>query len=272
MPRKARLIQNVDLLLPRLPAALEGLRIAHLTDLHARRPRRRFDHAAALLVNQRVDLVALTGDYMEGRHDKDGACKALARICQVLRPRLGIFGVYGNHDTPPFRDLCQTLPVCWLVNSVYHHPELPLKILGLDTSNSMTIDPVQLLMDPDFSDSNNDSPQNASRPLRLLLSHLPPTLLTASDLDADLMLAGHTHGGQVRPWGQPLANSTHWPLKFTCGVFRHRQTLACVSRGLGETGLASFRFLCPPHLPLYTLRRGNLPGPDSDAITCLRMW
>lgn len=272
MLARPRLIQNVDLLLPRLPAALEGLRIAHLTDLHARRPRRRFDHAAALLVNQRVDLVALTGDFMETPADKDGAFHALARICQLLRPRLGAFGVFGNHDTPAFRDLCRNLPVHWLVNRVYRHPELPLHVLGLDTSNSMTTDPVELLLEPRFSDSNHDPPQHSSPPLRLMLSHLPPTLLTASDLGADLMLAGHTHGGQIRPWGRPLANSTHWPLKLTCGIFRHRQTLACVSRGLGETGLASFRFLCPPHVPLYTLRRGNLPGPDTDAVTCLRVW
>jgi uncharacterized protein len=279
MPRNTGLIQPVNLPLPRLPAALEGFRIAHITDLHAHRPRRRFTRAGDLLINQRVDVVVLTGDYMDRRDHQEGAVAALAKLCQRLRPRVGVFGVFGNHDAPEFRRLCEPLGVTWLSNRVYRHASLPLEIVGLDTTTAQNVDTVSLLLDPSWSAANGraedrgpDARRRADRPLRVMLSHLPSTLVIASDLDADLMLAGHTHGGQIRPWGRPLANSMHWPLRLTTGILRHRQTIACISRGLGETGLIPLRLLCPPHVPLYTLRRGGLPGPTGDAITRVRGW
>jgi hypothetical protein len=269
MPSKTAFIETIDVRLPHLPVALEGLRIAHVTDLHARRPSRHFRRAGTLLANQRLDLVVLTGDYMDKRGHIRAAADVLAQLCRALRPRLGFFGVFGNHDSADFRRLCENLGVQWLNNRVYRHDTLPLEIIGLDTGPSDHVDAASLLLDESWPPTPRTDPD---RPLRLMLSHLPHTLLMASDLGVDLMLAGHTHGGQIRPWGRPLVNSMKWPLWLTTGLLRHRQTLACISRGLGVAGFAPFRLFCPPHVPLYTLRHGGLIGPGGDAVTCVRRW
>jgi len=105
-----------------------------------------------------------------------------------------------------------------------------------------------------------------------MLSHHPDALPTAADLGVDLMLAGHTHGGQCRlPTGRALANASRFPLAMTSGLLRHRDTLALVSRGLGETHLP-MRVCCPRHVPLYTLRRRTTPGRSTPEITSVWQW
>jgi predicted MPP superfamily phosphohydrolase len=106
----------------------------------------------------------------------------------------------------------------------------------------------------------------------MVLSHLPMTLPVLADLGVDVMLCGHTHGGQIRPLpGCVIYNSTDWPLHLTSGLLRHQNTLCATSRGLGEAGLP-LRVFCPPQLPLFTLRRGPLPGRHTLGIDNLQAW
>ena len=259
------IVEHVDLPLPGLPPALQGLTIAHISDLHAHRHRRRYDRIAMGLGQARPDLIVFIGDHVTRWRPTNVAAEVLARICDGFEPAVGRFGVHGNHDADGLRGELEAVPITWLNNACHRCQGLPLEILGADTHFRSGHDSVAM------AESAASADRTAST-VRLLLCHMPTFLPTASDLGADIMFAGHTHGGQIRlPGRRPLCNSTDLPLSLTAGVLRHRNTLCCVSRGLGEVVLP-FRLLCRPQLPIYTLRLGTMPGQYSDDIINVLPW
>ncbi len=272
MPVAYGLLDPCDLPLPALPPDCVGLRIAHLTDLHISAPRHQLNRLANQLLALRVDLVFLTGDYMNTRGDEEVALEVLEQLCSRFRPRIGAFGVFGNHDLPEFREEARKIPhVRWLHNESVALPGLPIEIMGLDMVHQEAPDAVQLLLrrEPAIPPGTPDG----ERGLRLMIMHSPSSIPTASDLGADFAFCGHTHGGQVRlPGGRALFNASDLPLALTSGLIRHRDTVVAISRGLGNTGFFRHRIFCRPHAPVYTLRRGSLPGRHSDAIQMLRPW
>jgi len=259
------IVEPVDLCLPGLPPALSGLRIGHVSDLHAYRHRRRYRRIARELAQARPDLIVLTGDHVTRWRPANVAGEVLAGMCDQLDPPMGMFGVHGNHDANELRGELQALPITWLDNASHRFEGLPLEILGADTHFRSGHDSVAL--------AEQLTPGQRTTPtVRLLLCHIPTFLPTASDLAADIMFAGHTHGGQIRlPGGRALCNSTDLPLDLTSGVLRHRNTLCCVSRGLGEV-LLPCRLFCRPQLPIYTLCSGPMPGQYSDDIVNVLPW
>ncbi|MCC7205430.1 MAG: metallophosphoesterase [Phycisphaeraceae bacterium] len=268
MPLDTGPAHHFELLLPHLPASLQGLRIAHVTDLHVRRFRPRHRELAWILSNLRLDLIVWTGDYTHQPWHAAEGMTVMQTLCRGARPRLGMYGIFGNHDDPAFRRQCQSLPITWIDDRQVTLPGLPMVLWGSGMTKSCTLgDPVAAVL------SRQDDAADGDRPLHLLLSHTPVWLPVAADLGIDLMLAGHTHGGQIRPWpGKAMINSTlDWPLRLTSGLLRHRDTLCAVSRGLGESGIP-WRFWCPHHLPIYTLRRGSLPGRHTPDVDNVRPW
>ena len=94
--------------------------------------------------------------------------------------------------------------------------------------------------------------------MRILLSHTPDQIEWAQNADVDLMLAGHTHGGQIR---LPIVGVSFCPSRFgsryASGTFYREPTVMHVSRGLA--GTRPIRINCPPELTKLVLRPG-LPG------------
>ena len=260
------MIHPITLSFPHLPAALDGLRIAHLSDFHARRGRcalKLADRLAAALAATRLDLVLLTGDYMDQPGDEATAIEVLARIASRVRPRLGYFGVFGNHDNTALRRQMNGLEIHWLGNGVVQPADLPLLLCGLDGSIDARPDTVALAGALAGTDAEA---------FRIALTHVPAMLPAVADLGCHLLLAGHTHGGQIRPWRRlPLYNSTDLPLRLSSGVLRHRETLAVVTRGLGETSLP-LRLCCPRQVPVLMLRCGPLPGEYTDDMVNVWAW
>jgi len=271
----SKLITPVSLSLPGLPTSLEGLRIAHISDLHIHRRRGRHRRIMAALEQLAVDLVVLTGDYITFPRQEGVGLEVMSDICGVLRAKHGVFGVFGNHDTPQLRQDFRKLPVHWLQDACVQLDDVPLQILGFKTDWKTDPDPMAALADipnGQAEDHTATHPGGHNRPLRILLSHFPTYLPTAADLGVDLMLAGHTHGGQCRLPGQrAIMNSTDLPRRLTSGILRHRDTVCVVSRGLGEVWLP-LRLFCPPHIPVYTLRQGPLPGLGTDNIENVMPW
>lgn len=273
MPLKYGLIEPTELAVAALPRPLEGLRIAHLSDMHITRPRRRFEKLAEQLTRMRLDLVFFTGDYMTRSGDEPFAFDVLADLSQKLRPSIGLFGVFGNHDTAKLREMCRKLPIHWLDNAVFRLPDKPMELFGVQMLKARDPDVVSLALDW-VDRCGRPIRAGSDKPLRLMLSHVADTIVTAADMGIDVVFAGHTHGGQCRlPGGRVLVNSSDLPLNLTTGLLRCKQTLAVVSRGLGEVGLP-LRVCCPPHVPVYTLRRQTLGGePAKEPASRLhRIW
>jgi hypothetical protein len=107
------------------------------------------------------------------------------------------------------------------------------------------------------ADMSNCPPRNGDGPLRIVLAHSPDQLDWAQAQDADLLLAGHTHGGQIRlPLIGPILSPTREGVKYASGVFYAPPTIMHVTRGV--SGLLPLRLKCPPemvYLLLHAARR-----------------
>ncbi|QDU71690.1 metallophosphoesterase [Mucisphaera calidilacus] len=263
MPVDYGLLEATELAIPTLPDALEGIRIAHLTDLHIRRRRDRHTRIIDRLARVRLDLILYTGDYMSYPGDEEPAAEVMTDILSALKPRHGQFGVFGNHDTFDLARRLHDLPITWLNNRSVTLSHLNLEIFGLQGITPTGLDPVAVALDRD----TDHQPA-----VRLGLVHNPSHAPAVADLKADLIFCGHTHGGQCRPHPSiALANSCDLPKALSTGILRHRNAQIAISRGLGEIALP-LRTFCPPHIPVYTLRKRSIPGTTTDSIKRLRWW
>jgi len=241
---------------PELPAPLAGLSILHVTDAHFRRPgqARRLLH---WLPRLRADLLLFTGDWMSRAGDEPVALRLLEQAAAAWAgrcDRLGAFGIFGNHDKPAFRRFARNVPgLRWLDDQAADIPGVPLRILGSHWPGDW--------LAASLSEQALPKPSGAEPPFRIALAHSPSECAAAASLGVDLVLSGHTHGGQIRLPG-PFApvTSSELPPRAPAGLFRFDNTLVAVSRGLGQI-LLEFRIACAPQLPLYTLARGPLPQP-----------
>ncbi len=234
--------------LPRLSSTLDGLSIAHLSDLHftGKLTRDYFDLIVDLTNDLDADLVAVTGDIIDKAHCLNWIPKTLGR----LRSRHGVYFVLGNHDkrlcdVPELRRLLTDAGLIdlggrWLEVNVLGEPivlagnELPWFAPAADMQQCP----------PRAGDG---------RPLRILLSHTPDQIEWARRFGFDLMLAGHTHGGQIRfPWIGAVVSPSYYGTKYTGGLFHEPPTLMHVSRGIA--GLHPLRINCPPELTKLVLR------------------
>jgi predicted MPP superfamily phosphohydrolase len=253
-----------ELFLPRLPAALEGLRIAQLTDFHMSRIVAS-DYLAACVaaaMAERPDLVLLTGDYVT-RKPRD-----FVNVTEVLAPLsapLGVYAVLGNHDTDVDADRVAAAVGASGARMLRNRHErvsvngADLWLAGIDCP-----DHEQYRLEDRrrsgwarvfrgyLDTALRGIPAGA---FRILLAHTPDVVRDAARLDVDLMLSGHTHGGQVR---LPLLGATVVPSRYghryAAGEFRVEGTTLYVSRGLGTVRFP-IRFLCRPELALFTLKR-----------------
>ena len=236
--------------LANLPAGWEGVRIAHLTDLHAGRLVV-IDHvrkAVELTNDASPDLVVLTGDIVSHR---DAIADGLAEVLGELKAPLGVFGVMGNHDH-------------WVG---VHHVRRVLRDAGvslIDNDRAVLTRGSETLVIAGVGDLWTDR-QRLGRALadvpadacRVLLCHNPDYADTMPPAPrVDLMLCGHTHGGQMKiPFGRrprlPIDNP-----RYGAGLAAGPRCPVYTSRGIGMVGIP-IRFNCRPELPIITLRRRN---------------
>ncbi len=230
-----------------------GLEIAHISDLHIGPllRGRRLERFVAHINRLEADLVVITGDIFDfdPRYIEEG-CKALAE----LRARHGVFAVLGNHDhyTGTERVVAglQELTSITLLRDSWEHLVLPggdLAIAGLD-------DPVDGWMD---KHAEHDELERLAREIpaelpRLLLVHRPSYFHHAEELGFPLVLAGHTHGGQIALPFATNANVSRMISDRTRGLFAHGESKMYVNRGLGMAGLP-LRINCPREIALIQL-------------------
>jgi predicted MPP superfamily phosphohydrolase len=231
---------------PRLPAALDGLRIVHLTDVHmtGRIGRPFFDRIVELTNAADADLILLTGDLLES-----DACRAwIADTFGLLRSRHGAYFIFGNHDIRvDHRRTQRELEAAGLVYVGGGHEVLDVR--GESVLLAGNERPwIDAAADP------ATFPDRATRPhVRILLSHSPDQYPWAKRHDFDLVLAGHVHGGQIQipPLGPVLAPS-RFGTRYACGVFHEGSTVMHVGRGLSSR--LPLRYFCRPELTTLILK------------------
>jgi len=241
-------IETVEIPIAGLGAAFDGYRIAFLTDLHTSPlvPRWWLERAVEQANALRPDLIALGGDFLD---DDPHYIAALADILRPLRAPDGVVGVLGNHDhyvgAQGVREELVEAGVRELFNSavILERRGDRLAIAGVGDLDNDVID-----FDRAVSAIPSDVP-------RVVLSHDPDVFAWwPPKRRLDLMLAGHTHGGQAYlPLVGPPYVPSQFGFRFLKGLMRDGDRQVYVSRGVGVSG-APFRWGCPAELTLVVLR------------------
>jgi len=224
-----------------LPRAFGGLRIGLLTDVHRSRWVSHEDvaHAVALLMSERPDLIVLGGDYVTwgDRQFVEPAAEALAPLAAPH----GVFGILGNHDDD------HAMPAALARRGVQMLKDARTRIV-------INNEPVDLIGIRFWTRRGSDvaAVARGALPMSILLAHDPRRLPDADALNIPIVLAGHTHGGQVVLPGIGAIAAAKFPV--VSGIGRRGETTMFVSRGVG-TVYVPVRINCPPEVAVLTLER-----------------
>jgi len=244
-------VRRIDIAMPGLPAAFEGFRIAHLSDLHigSQTPR-----STGLRWSRRVnalqpDLAVVTGDMVTS----GTAFHAdIAAVLQHIQVPNGVVVSMGNHDYfgegEPLVDALRAAGLQVLRNTsiTLEKNAQKLRIAAVDDTWTKRADLEATLA---------HGPRDAST---VLLAHDPSLFPRAAELGADLVLSGHTHGGQVAvPFLARRFNLARLSYQYTYGIYTHAKSTLLVHGGLGVTG-PPIRLGVPPEIVIVTLRAGSV--------------
>lgn len=248
--------------------AAPRLRVAILSDFHANRPfmgpgilQRLVAQTQALA----ADLVLLLGDYaghvIGGRSLAPGE---VAGMLAKLHAPIGVFAVFGNHDwrNDPAPDPGAPLPTIWhrafaeagipiLSNGVValEAGGVPFQLAGLESQRAFKLRRPRTVRGEDDLPAVMEFIDPSS--FTLLMAHEPDVFPDLEDI-IDLTLSGHTHGGQIAPFGRPLIVPSRHGSRYAYGAFTEGRKQLIVSGGLGNTTLP-FRIGRPPEIVLIDL-------------------
>jgi predicted MPP superfamily phosphohydrolase len=229
----------------RIPAAFDGFSILHLSDLHADMSAEAIRRASAIIADLSYDLCVLTGDYRGQTFGPYLPClQAMSDLFSAMRG--DAYGVLGNHDTIRMAPDLERMGVRILLNE---HVEIEREgasifLAGVDDAHFYRVD--------NLEKAAAGIPEGA---FSILLSHTPEIYRQAAHAGFDLMLSGHTHGGQIcLPGGAPLTLESNLPRRMGRGAWRYGEMAGYTSAGCGAC-VVPVRFNCPPEITLHRLAR-----------------
>jgi predicted MPP superfamily phosphohydrolase len=224
-----------------LPPALDGLRIALLTDIHHSNtvPAEDVTHAVQLTLAQKPDLIVLGGDYVTF-----GDRAFVGPVAELLAPLTaphGVFAILGNHDDDRDMPAALTAQHFQVLRDARTRVEIRgegLELAGLRFWTRRVEDLARVL--------------RQTRDTVLLLAHDPRRLTEAAALNVPAVLSGHTHGGQILIPGVGAVARRGFPV--LAGLGSRDNTTIFVSKGIG-TVYVPVRINCPPEVAVVTLKR-----------------
>ena len=240
-------IRRTNLTFDDLPPAFDNFTILHLSDLHAdisEGAMRRLVSLVGLVGQLDYDICVLTGDY---RGKTYGPFETTLESVRDLRARLRdpVYGVLGNHDTIRMTPSLEAMGIRMLFNEC--EPIIrggcQIYLAGVDDPHFYRVD--------DIEKAASSIPPGA---FSILLSHTPEVYDRAARAGFNLVLCGHTHGGQLcLPGGIPIKLEAKLPRRMGAGAWRYAEMVGYTSVGAG-TSLLPVRLNCPAEITLHTLR------------------
>ena len=255
--RRPPRVKVVDVPMKDLPPALNGFKIAQISDMHVgptiKRPAMKY--VVATINKLEPDVVAITGDLVDGNvYELSRHVAPLAG----LRSRHGTFFVTGNHEyysgVQPWLKYLPTLGVRVLLNEhvILLHHHAPIVLAGVTDFSAASYDTSHR---SDVALAITGAPRAA---VKVLLAHQPRSAQAAEAAGFDLQISGHTHGGQFLPWNFFV----RFQQPFTAGLHRVNEMLIYISRGTGYWGPPK-RFGAPSEITLLRL----VPAPPTTPAT-----
>lgn len=234
-----------------LPEEFDGLRIIHLTDIHADplTGKDKISKIVALANDQSPDLIVITGDFVDGRASVRG--KDLA-LLQDLSAPMGVYGVPGNHEYYSgyyqWMEVLKNSGVTMLENQHVMFGE-KFALGGISDPAAEKIKGRGVFVRPDVKKAFAGVPEDS---FRLLLAHQPKVYTEAVENKVDLQLSGHTHGGMI--WGMDLLVSA-FNGGFVSGEYDIGNMKLFISNGTGIWGGFPVRLGRRAEIVVITLKR-----------------
>ena len=240
-------IRHNDIVLSRLPVAFDGFSILQISDLHVDISPGAMRRLSELLPDITYDLCVLTGDYRGKTYGPFAATIAgMTRVCQHLTGP--VYGVLGNHDTIRMVPALEEMGIRMLLNEseTIERGGYRVHLGGIDDAHFYRLDNIEKVVsrfpDDEFS---------------ILLSHTPEIYRQAAHAEFDMLLSGHTHGGQLcLPGSVPITLDAKLPRHLGSGLWKYHDMVGYTSVGVGSSTLP-VRLNCLPEIALHHLRRGD---------------
>lgn len=250
--RFSKAVERVVVPIPGLPQQLDGLTIVQMSDVHSGlfMTQARMSEYVRMANSLNPDLVALTGDFVATKREQ---VAPFINAISGLKAKYGVFGCLGNHDeyARGEKALAQGFDKAGfhLLRNKNHTIEVEgaeLNVLGVDY---IGVSSAGEKLKASLSGMNRDG-------TTLLLCHTPYPFEQAAKMGIHLMLAGHTHGGQISlTLGDLIITPARVATAYLAGLFRIGDSHLYVNRGLGTSG-PPIRINAPPEITHITLRVG----------------
>ncbi|MDF2117112.1 metallophosphoesterase [Roseiarcaceae bacterium H3SJ34-1] len=227
----------------KLSAAFDGFRILHLSDLHTDMSVRAMQRVSQLVRDAKYDVCVMTGDFRAKTFGPFKPClQALTPVIAALHGP--IYGVLGNHDTVRMLPELEDMGVHILMNECIALERGLSRILlaGIDDAHFFRVDNIEKAAE-----------QIGEGEFSMLLSHTPEIYRQAAHAGFDLLLCGHTHGGQIcLPGGIPITLDATLPRRYGAGAWQYHDMAGYTSVGAGSSVVA-VRLNCRPEITIHEL-------------------
>ncbi len=226
-----------------LPRLFDGFTVLHISDMHVDMNQGAMRCLIELLKDVRYDLCVLTGDYRGKTFGPfDATLEGLARV----RPHLKnpIYGVLGNHDTVRMVPGLEEMGIRMLLNEseIIVRGDQRIHLAGIDDAHYYRVDNIE-----------KAASQIPHDEFSILLSHTPEIYRQAAHAGFNLLLGGHTHGGQIcLPGSIPITLDSVLPRRLGSGAWKHHNMAGYTSVGVGSC-IVPVRINCPPEITMHYL-------------------
>jgi predicted MPP superfamily phosphohydrolase len=236
----------------KLPPAFDGFTLLHISDLHAETNEGAMRRLEQILPDLSYDICVLTGDYRGTKFGEIDAALTRLRVVLALVAR-PIYGVLGNYDTIRMVPDLEAMGVQMLLNECapIERGGATIYLAGIDDAHHYRAD--------DIEKAASSIPHET---FSILLSHTPEIYRQAAVAGFDLLLSGHTHGGQIcLPGSIPITLHAVLPRRFGAGAWKYHDMAGYTSTGVG-TSIVAVRINCLPEITLHRLwlaKKGGSP-------------
>lgn len=239
-------VRRNELKFAALPELFDGYTILHISDMHVDMCEAAMQHLIGLVDGMQYYLCVLTGDYRGKTFGPfEATLEGMAKVRAHLRQP--IYGVLGNHDTIQMVPAMEAMGIRMLLNEceVIERGTERIYLAGIDDAHFFRVDNIE-----------KAASHIPKEEFSILLSHTPEIYRQAAHANFNLMLCGHTHGGQLcLPGSIPIKLEAVLPRRMGAGVWHYHEMIGYTSVGAGSSVVA-VRLNCPPEITLHCLRRG----------------
>jgi len=226
-----------------------GLHILHLSDMHMENLSISPEQLNEQLKNEPIDLIALTGDYLDRARSID-KLRPYLKVLKNINAPYGIYVVFGNHDYVLKQHSLERLKKLFL--------EVGCHVLINESKTIKVKDQIINLIGIDDYSTKRSNPKkayaNIEDGINIVLTHDPNIVLKLTDYHFDYLLSGHFHGGQIHyPKAFHLIKMGKLPrMNIIKGLHFIENKAFYISEGLGQTGF-NIRLRSKPEITLHTL-------------------